>query len=203
MLLVIAGEYDKAREPLSSVSDEQQQIAARMIESLIAIREEAHGGNPPAAANRVLAEWERLAAALQPLSELQIPTFALCQEVVGFGQYRLIDPPLFRAGVPSEFVAYCEVRNFVSELRDDGMYHTRFDMRTRVFNSSGDTVLDIRDNDIVDTCRQQRRDCFIPRLVRLPPTLSPGEYVAKVTLVDKLGEKVAESRATFRLTTGR
>jgi len=39
----------------------------------------------------------------------------------------------------------------------------------------------------------------IPRLVRLPASLSPGQYVAKVTVVDKLGQKVAENRATFKL----
>jgi hypothetical protein len=39
--------------------------------------------------------------------------------------------------------------------------------------------------------------------VRLPASLSPGEYVVKITLVDKLGQKVAENRATFRLSAGR
>jgi hypothetical protein len=72
-------------------------------------------------------------------------------------------------------------------------------MRTRVLDSAGKVVLDVRDLDIEDRCRQQRLDFFIPRLVRLPATLSPGEYVVKVTISDKLGEKVAENRATFRV----
>ena len=49
-----------------------------------------------------------------------------------------------------------------------------------------------------------RRDvgrCPTYALVRLPATLAPGDYVAKVTLVDKLGGKVAENRATFRIVT--
>lgn len=203
VLRVVAGDYEGARRPLTMVSAQQQEMATHLLESLIVIREEAHGGDPSGAADRVRAEWERLAEALRPLSELRIPRLAVCREVIGYGQYEPIDPPRFPAGVSSEFVAYCEVRDFVRERQEDGMYETRFEMRTRVLDAAGNTVLDIRDTDIVDRCRQPRQDCFIPRLVRLPASLSPGEYVVKITLVDKLGQKVAENRAAFRLSAGR
>jgi len=99
----------------------------------------------------------------------------------------------------AEFVLYCEVRDFVSEQRDDGFYYTRFDLTTTLLSHSGDVVLELKDTDITDRCRNLRHDCFIPRLVRLPASLSPGQYVAKVTVVDKLGQKVAENRATFQI----
>jgi hypothetical protein len=94
---------------------------------------------------------------------------------------------------------YCEVKNFVSRLKDDGRYESLFSMRTAILNRAGDVVLDMKDEHVPDICQTRRQDCFIPRLVRLPATLSPGEYVAKVTIVDKIGEKVAEKRATFRI----
>jgi hypothetical protein len=72
-------------------------------------------------------------------------------------------------------------------------------MTTTILNRIGDTVLEIKDTEIVDRCRNRRHDCFIPRLVRLPETLPPGQYVAKVTVIDKLGQKVAEGRAPFQL----
>ena len=72
-------------------------------------------------------------------------------------------------------------------------------MTTTILNRTGDAVLEIKDPEIVDRCRNRRHDCFIPRLVRLPATLPPGQYVAKVTVVDKLGQKLAENRATFHL----
>ncbi len=126
---------------------------------------------------------------------------ALCRSVGGFGRYEEIAPAGFAAGSVSEFVSYCEVRNFHSERVKGGGYETRFSMRTTVMNRGGDTVLDIKDADVLDRCRNLRRDCFLSRVVRLP-ALTPGEYVVKVTLVDKLGEKVAENRATFRVVAG-
>ena len=201
LLRVVAGDYEGARAPLSMVSDGQQELSRRFLESLIVIRQ-AHDGDPANAATRALHELERLKLSLRPLCELRIPTVAICQEVLGFGQYRPIEPPIFPAGLTSEFVVYCELRDFVSEQQDDGLYLATFEMRTIVLNRIGEAVLEIRDTDIVDRCRQPRHDCFIPRLVRLPATLSPGEYVVKITIIDKLGEKVAENRATFRVAAG-
>jgi hypothetical protein len=111
----------------------------------------------------------------------------------------VIEPARFFSGDAAEFVLYCEVADFVSEHRADGDYYTVFDMTSAVLNRAGDVVLELKDADIVDRCRNRRADCFIPRLVRLPATLSPGRYVAKVTIVDKLGEKVAENSAAFEL----
>ena len=132
------------------------------------------------------------------LSDLSLPVLKICSAVRSYGQYDALDPPRLLAGTAAEFVLYCEVSDFVSELRD-GLYTTTFDMTTAILNRSGDAVLEIKDADIVDRCRNRRHDCFIPRLVRLPATLSPGQYVAKVTVVDKLGQKLAENRALFQL----
>jgi hypothetical protein len=198
ILRAIAGDHEAAREPFSVVSAEQQAMGSRLIDSLIAIRQ-AHDGDPTEAITDVLASIDGLRDSLRPLSELRIPTVALCRQVRGFGDYVPIEPPSFPAGTAAEFVLYCEVQNFISQPEDDNLYHARFEMRTTILDRAGDSVLEIRDADIVDSCRNRRNDCFIPRLVRLPATLSPGEYVAKVTVIDKLGDKLAENRASFRV----
>jgi hypothetical protein len=195
---VLAGKYEDARRPLDVVSDEQQQMASHFVEALIAIRE-AHAGEPAVAAERVLAQLEQLEDSLLPLSDLRIPRLALARAVRGFGRYEAFEPPEFLAGRENEFVVYCEIANFESRLRDDGRYESQFSMRTAVLGRNGDLILEINDEHIADECRTRRRDCFIPRLVRLPATLSPGEYVIKVTIIDRIGQKVAEKRATFRI----
>ena len=200
LLHAAAGDYEKARQPLELVSTQQQQMAARFVEAYIVLRERTLGDDPAEAANATLREIEQLADALRPLSDLSIPTLVLCRAVRGYGQYDAIDPPSFPTGNPIEFVTYCEVRCFATETQPDGTHHARFDMRTTILTRDGTTVLNLDDRDIVDRCRSRRRDCFIPRLVRLPATLSPGQYVAKVTIIDKLAQKVAEKHATFRVT---
>ncbi len=198
MLWAIAGEYQRAREPLSLVTAEQQELAAGFIDAWIAIHE-AHMGDLASAATVAAEELADLQESLRKLSDLSLPVLEICSAVRGFGQYDAIDPPRFLAGVASEFVLYCEVRDFVSERRSDDFYYTTFDMTTTLLNRAGDTIWQEKDPDIVDRCRNRRHDCFIPRLVRLPTSLSPGRYVAKVTIVDKLGAKVAENSVPFEV----
>gem|GEM_PF-1080474 len=198
ILQVVAGDFEAARAPLELVSDQQQEMAARFIESLIAIRA-GHGGDPTGEARRVLGEIGHLRDSLLPLAELEISRLEICRAVRGFGQFDRFEPATFRAGVESEFVTYAELADFVSKRGDDGAYTSSFSMRTSVLSRAGDVVLDIKDDAITDVCRTRRRDCFIPRLIRLPATLSPGEYIVRVTIVDKLGEKVAERSTPIRV----
>lgn len=200
LLRVVVGDYEEARLPLRLVTAEQQELASAFIDAWIAIRQ-SHDGDLAAGAARAATELNNLQAALRSLSDLSIPVIKICKAVRGFGQYDEIDPPRFLAGVASEFVLYAEVRDFVSELRDDDHYHSVFDLTTTILDDSGQMILELEDNNIVDRCRNRRHDCFLPRLVPLPATLSPGRYVAKVTIVDTLGEKVAESRVPFEIVT--
>ena len=198
LILVLAGKYEDSRKPLELATTEQQALARQFVEALIAIRE-GQGGQPEAEAGRVIEHIEQLEAALVPMSDLRIPCLAIAQAVRGFGRYEEIDPPNFVAGRRNEFVVYAELRNFLSEETDGGQFASEFSMRTTILNRAGDNVWEVFDEQIKDTCRTRRRDCFIPRLIRLPASLSPGDYVVKVTIIDKIGKKVAEKRATFRL----
>lgn len=198
ILWVVAGDYERARSPLELVTAEQQELAARFVEAWIAIRN-WHVGDQATAAAAAARELEALQAALRRLKDLSVPVVRICRSVRGFGQYDAIEPPRFLAGVVNEFVLYCELRDFVSERGDDGLYTTKFDLTTTILDRSGQAVLEIKDTDIVDRCATRRQDCFVPRLVRLPAALSAGAYVVKTTVVDKLGQKVAENRATFEL----
>ncbi len=198
MMWVIAGEYDRAREPLAVVTAEQQELATRFIEAWVAIRE-GQADDPAGAVQAATRELNQLQTALQKLSDLRLPAVKVCSAVYGFGQYDALEPARFNAGVPNEFVLYCEVSDFVSEQSEDGWFTSTFDLTTTLLNRAGEAVLELKDTNIVDRCRNRRRDCFIPRLVRLPAALAPGAYVAKTTVVDKLGQKVAQERTTFQL----
>jgi hypothetical protein len=197
MMWVIAGDYERSRAPLELVTAEQQELASRFIEAWIVVRD-GHMGDPSRAASAAVRELAELQESLRRLSDLSLPVLKICSAVRSYGQYDALEPARLLAGTAAEFVLYCEVSDFASELRD-GLYTTTFDMTTSILNRSGDVVLELKDADIVDRCRNRRHDCFIPRLVRLPTTLSPGQYVAKVTVVDKLGQKLAENRALFQL----
>lgn len=197
MLLVMKGDYEKAREPFVLASPAQQEMGRRLLESLIAVRD-GHGGDPSGAAADVLAQVGKLRDSLVMVSDLSLPTFSICRAVRGFGQYDPIEPAKFVAGRENQFVAYCEIRDFASEQRDDG-FASNFSMKVAILDRTGDEVHQLSTDDIVDKCRTRRSDCFLSPVVRLPATLSPGEYVARITIQDKIGKKAAEKVATFRV----
>ncbi len=188
VLHLLAGDEAAARAPLQLVTDQQQQMAQHFLDMLAAIRA-GHGGEPVSEANRVLGELEKLQDSLTEVGELQLSDLQVCRAVRGYGQYDKFEPAQFLAGRANEVVIYNELRNFISRREDDGRYHAEFSLRTRVMTRTGDTVVDLEDPQIVDRCQTRRRDCFIPRLVRLPATLAPGDYVVKSTVVDKIGQE--------------
>lgn len=194
LLAVLAGEYRQARLPLTLVTAQQQALATAFVEALIAIREGQVGGDTGASGREQLGDLQR---ALHALADLSLPTVKICRAVTGFGQYELMEPARVRAG--DEFVLYCEVRDFVSESRADGYYYTTFDMTTTLLTPTGAKILTVADPDITDRCRNRRQDCFIPRLLRVPAETAPGSYVVKATLVDKLGQKVAENQTRLEV----
>lgn len=197
ILLVLAGDYEAARQPPDDATPEQQALVRELIEMLITIRE-ARGSDPAREAEHVLDTLEKLREALVPAADLKITRLEVCRAVRGFGQFERIDPPVFPAGRTSELIAYIESENFASR-RDDDQFVSRFSLRTELLDADGQAVVRLVDDGIEDRCASRRRDCFIPRLVKLPATLRPGRYVLKVSLTDRIGHKVAEEATTIRI----
>ena len=166
---MLAGKYENARAPLEMVTQEQQEMAAQFVESLIVIRE-GHGGDPESEANRVLTRVEALMDSLVPLSELRIPTLELTRAVRGFGQYDVFNPPAFLTGRVCEFVVYCEIENFLSRSLESGGYESQFSMKTTILNRAGDVVLELNDEHIADKCHAPATRLFHP------PTGPPARH---------------------------
>lgn len=198
VLHAMSGEYERAREPLRLASAEQQRLAGAFIETLIAMRD-AHGGQPDLESREILERMSGLREELERSSELSLPRLSVCRAVRGYGQYEEITPAVFLAGRETEFVAYCELRDFASTPLPDGQFESRFSLTLTLLTTAGDVALELKDDDIIDRCRAKRRDCFIPRLVRLPASLTPGEYVLKATVIDATRNQVAQQKASLRL----
>ncbi|NUQ49294.1 MAG: hypothetical protein HUU27_05175, partial [Phycisphaerae bacterium] len=201
LLRVLAGEYEQARAPFEAVPAEQARVAAGFIETLISLRE-AHGGDVPGESSRLLERVDGLRDSLIPISDLALPKVALCRAVVGFGLYDPIEPPRFPARAGGEFVAYCEIRHLTNRRLDSGEHETHFDVTISILTAEGRTIQEQTIPDVRTRWRDARHECFIAPLVTLPPGLSPGDYVAKITVADRIGSKVAQKRASFQVASG-
>lgn len=197
LLHAAGGDAERARKPLTMATREQQEVCGKFVEAVLALRE-VNGGRPENEMASVLAPLVELRETLAAVVDLKLPTIEVCRAVRGFGQYEVMTPT-FVAGRDNEFVLYAEVGDFVSERGSDGWYKSVFGLKVAVLSRSGDVVQEVTAPEMVDRCRTRRQDCFVSPLVRLPKTLSPGEYVVKVTISDKIGEKVAERQTTIRV----
>jgi hypothetical protein len=195
---VLAGDLTAARKPYPIASRHQQELSEAVISLLIAARatHDGDGGEGQVAVKQALRTVEQTLAGSGDLTLSQV---LICRSVRGFGQYDLIEPPQFPAAAAAEFVAYGELSGFAVRELEGGGFEARFDLTTRVYSHEGKVVAEWSDTDLIDRCRSRRRDCFIPRLIQLPTTLAAGEYVLKMTVADRVGNKVAESRTTFAI----
>lgn len=195
---VLIGDYVKARQPFELVPDEQGQLGQKLVETLIAIRDQS-GGDPAGESTDALRRITELRQSLRSVSDLDMSAVVVCRAVRGFGQYDPIESARFSAGQINEFVLYCELRDFASAEQADGSFESRFSLKVTILSHSGDEVSSLAADDIVDRCRTRRNDCFLSPVIRLPGTLSPGEYSARVTVEDKIKKRVVERFAKFRL----
>jgi hypothetical protein len=134
-----------------------------------------------------------MADRLRSQANLDIPVIALCKKVDAFGQYQPIDGEHLPYGRATEAIVYCEVENFVPRLDEKQLWETRLTQHAVLYSASGAEVWSDEVKTVADVCRNRRRDFFIYDVVKLPPTLPPGEYTLKVTVEDQNANKFADN----------
>lgn len=200
ILRVLAGDDASAARPMSLVTNEQQKLADSILASLQSVRD-AHMGDPALMEDSAITALRQLRETLRALEQLSIPTIAICWKVDGFGNYQEFSPAQFVAGRANEMIVYTEIDGFISEQRSDDWYYANFELTTSVHDRIGNTVATFNEPDILDKCRTRRVDCFVPHLITLPASLAPGDYVVKVTVVDKIANRVTQNRTPIKLVT--
>lgn len=146
---------------------------------------------------------ESLTETLQQVQPLQIPAALLCRSVSSFGNPDTMPEPWqFAVGRTSMVVLYCELAGFKSEPvpAKANQYHTLLSQRLAILTAAGKELWNFEDQQIEDFCRRPRRDFFITKLLKIPPELPAGDYVLKVTIRDKLANRVAETNVPFGIT---
>lgn len=128
-----------------------------------------------------------------------VETIALCRRVVTFGVYDEMSDNEFVTGNPIPTIVYSEIRNFQSKATTDGTYETVFATRIDILTAAGQPVWQREEPEIIDRCRRRRQDFFIAQRITIPATLTPGSYVLKLMVEDKLSGRVSEATRAFSI----
>ena len=91
------------------------------------------------------------------------------------------------------------MENFASK-ESDGNFEVRISHQLELLTPEGHSVWrDEKELDVVDSCKNRRRDFFFNRLLTLPADLASGDYVLKVTIKDRVKSQVAEAIHHFEV----
>ncbi len=180
----------------------------RLAESIWQVVQAASTMDGPASqtdAQKFQQALESLDLTLRQVQPLRIPRAVLCWSVHNYGNYEALPKPWrFPAGRKNMVVLYCELAGFATEPHPDkpGWYRTLLGERLAILTADGRELWNYQDEQIEDVCRHPRRDFFVPKVLSIPGNLPAGGYVLKVTIRDRLANRVAEANLPFEIAAG-
>ena len=119
---------------------------------------------------------------------------AFCSAVDSYGVYTVFPANEFEPD--QEVLLYVEVDSFSSKRTSDG-YVTSLQGSYQIFDATGRRVADHTFPIEQETCRNRRRDYFIPYRMYMPDKIYPGDYVLQLTVEDTQAQKFGQSSVQF------
>jgi len=174
----------------------------QFIEKLVQINIAASAGktrDPATAATKVLPHVEALRKVVMRHADLEIASLKFCTKVERFGVYEEMKQLRFPTGVRNRTIVYCEIKNFTSVPTEDQQYRVLLAQKIKILNKQGQTVHETADDDVPCVSRRPVEDLFLVQLVDLPVNLSPGKYILRVYVEDKLAAKAREGQVEFEV----
>ena len=134
-----------------------------------------------------------MADRLRSQADLTVSTVVLCRRVMGYGNYEPITPTRFPAGKENRVIVYCEVANFLAKQNSQQMWEAKMSEQVTLYTDAGMMAWTGGTNQLTDECRNRRHDFFCYNLIQLPPNLTVGRYMLKVSIEDQNAGRVAET----------
>jgi len=176
---------------LASLPTEDREVLAALMDGLSNFRTSVQNDNNALLSKKIRPLVE-LSDRLKAQAELAVPVIALCKRVEIFGVYEPIEPTTFPAGRETPVILYCEIANFSSQRPGGVRWETSLSHSATLYKENGVPVWSDKTTNVTDQSRNRRHDFFVVKLLKLPPTLSAGKYVLKVTVMDRQTNRMAE-----------
>ncbi|HZZ42186.1 MAG TPA: hypothetical protein VFE58_04555 [Tepidisphaeraceae bacterium] len=176
---------------LSGLPADDREAISALVDGLTNFRAGLRG-DPNGMSSKKVRPLLDMADRLRTQNDLQIPTMALCMAVKGYGLYDPIQTP-FREGRENPALLYCEVNGFASRPGDGNMWETKLTEDVVLFKGENQVWKKTKVDEIIDRCKNRRHDFYVMNRIQFPATLPAGAYTLKVTIIDEIGNRVAEA----------
>jgi murein L,D-transpeptidase YcbB/YkuD len=195
-LQLLAGREEQAYRPIPGASADQQDYWSKQLFAISAYLDAGGKLDDKQRAAAALSALDDARAKLAELATLQIRNAAFVTSVDGFGAYTPVKATKFQ---PAQSVTlYAEVENFRSNSTEDG-YHTSLATSYQVLDKTGRRVEGRQFPDVVDKCRNRRRDFHMQYQFPLPTRIYPGEYDLQLTITDHNSGKIGQTTLPFEI----
>jgi hypothetical protein len=197
LLYLIAEDTHSAVEPIEGVETPQQEFWKHQLHGLALYLDPKGTPVRDRRVALVLRELHDAAAYLAETSTLDIRNPAFCSKVDSYGVYTEFASNEFLPD--QEVLLYVEIDNYSSKRTSEG-YVTSLQGSYQILDASGRRVADHSFPVEQETCRNRRRDYFIPFRMWIPKNIYPGEYVLQLTIEDTQAHKFGQTSLNFKIT---
>jgi hypothetical protein len=195
-LLLMAGQRDKALEPIASLTAEEQEFWTNLLWATSNQLDRDSIPNDSDRAAQTVEQLNEAVARLRSRANLEVKNLAFCQRIQSFGSYDRFPRYEFAASEP--VLLYAEVENYHSEASAQG-FRTVLRSTIEILDMQGHQVWKQQFAPTEDRCENYRRDYFHSYNFSMPQRIYAGPYLLKLTIEDQLGGKVAEGSIEFQV----
>ena len=197
LLHLIAGQMDRALQPVPNVDAADQEFWQQMLWGIANYFDMQGMPDSDERATQTIAQLRSAASRLQEKARLELHSVAFCHKITSFGNYQRFKRDEFTPGQP--VLLYAEVSSFKSEPTSDGQFRTLMKSFVEVFEGGiqGRMIESIPFAPSEDRCRNHRRDYFNSYEFAIPQGISSGPHVLRLTIEDQLGKKTAVTTLNF------
>jgi hypothetical protein len=200
LLQLVAGDKDAAVHSVPGLTPTEQHYWSQQLLAIATLLDE---GSQNSADQRFSLASHHLAESAAKLSEmatLEVRNLVFCKQVHGFGEYDAVGDTNFSAG--DDVRLYFEIEHFRSE-KDAKGFRTSIDCSYEVIDAAGNRVDGAESAPLDDHCKSRRRDFFVEYTLRLPERIYPGKYRLKLSLRDRLADKIGTQTIEFQIVDGK
>jgi hypothetical protein len=196
MLWLLAGETEKALEPIPHVSPTEQDYWSRQLFTLATYLDHHTQPDDKRRAAASVTHLDEAMASLRELGSLSLTNLTFCKNVYGYGS---IDPFGTDRFTPGQHISlYVEVENYHSKSTEKG-YCTLLGSTYEILDDQGKRITGGEFPDVDDCCRSRRRDFHIQYGLTMPEEIAAGTYQLQLVVKDRQSEKIGHAMASFEI----
>lgn len=200
LLRLLAGDTEKALEPIPHISPAEQDYWSRQIFALATYLDHHSQPDDKRRAAVSVAHLEEAVSNLRELGSLSLRNLSFCKNVYGYGSIEPYDTDTFTPG--QQVSLYVEVENYHSKSTEKG-FSTLLGATYELLDDKGKRVSGGDFPDVDDSCRSRRRDFHIQYGLSLPENLTPGHYRVELVVKDRQSDKLGHATAPFEIRGGK